>query len=87
MPTLRVGMTAAKLSHKHKMNQSHFQKAAVVSPNILPYTMGLGILLMFILRSMKCSKQNGKEVLQVLSLTSTFGTIKINEDKINEIMK
>ena len=48
------------------MNPSHSLKTAAVSPGILPYAMGLDILLKFILRRMKCSKKNWREVLQVL---------------------
>lgn len=51
-------MAAAKLCQTHGINPSRFLKTAAVSPCILPYAMGLAILLMFILRSLKCSKQN-----------------------------
>jgi len=46
-------MAAAKLCQIHKVNPSHFLKTAVVSHSVLPYTVGLAILLMFILKSMK----------------------------------
>lgn len=70
-------MAAAKLCQTQKMNPSHLLKAAAASPSIQPYAMGLAILLMLILRSMKYSKQNWREVLQVLSLSPNFETIKI----------
>lgn len=56
--TLHVGMAAAKLSQTCRINAPHFLKTAAVSPSILSYATGLATLLMFILRSMKWSKQN-----------------------------